>query len=65
MFKNYLKIAFRSLLKQKIYSIINILGLSVGIASCLLIVLYVNNELSYDKFHENKDLIYKMALERK
>lgn len=65
MFKNYLKIAFRSLLKQKVYSIINILGLSVGIASCLLIVLYVNNELSYDKFHEKKDLIHKMALERK
>jgi putative ABC transport system permease protein len=65
MLKNYLKIAFRSLLKQKVYSAINILGLSVGIASCLLIVLYVTNQLSYDQFHAKKDLIYKMALERK
>jgi putative ABC transport system permease protein len=65
MLKNYLKIAFRSLLKQKVYSTINILGLSVGIASCLLIMLYVTRQLSYDQFHEKKDLIYKMALERR
>jgi putative ABC transport system permease protein len=65
MLKSYLKIAFRSLLKQKVYSTINILGLSVGIASCLLIVLYVTRQLSYDQFHEKKDRIYKMVLERK
>ena len=65
MFKNYLKVAFRSLLKQRIYSIINITGLSVGIASALLITIYVQYEFSYDKFFENADHIYKVALERK
>jgi putative ABC transport system permease protein len=64
MFQNYLKIALRSLFKQKVYSIINILGLSTGIASCLLIVLFVKDEFSYDKFHHNADRIYKVVLER-
>ena len=54
MFRNNLKIALRSLLKQKIYTVINILGLSVGIASCILIVLFVRNEFSYDGFFANK-----------
>jgi putative ABC transport system permease protein len=65
MIRNYLKIALRSLRKQKIYSFINILGLSIGIASCLLIMLFVQDEFSYDKFHTKSDLIYKVALERK
>jgi putative ABC transport system permease protein len=65
MIRNYLKIAFRSLLKQKIYSFINILGLSTGIASCVLIVMFVADELSYDAFHLKGDRIYKVALERK
>lgn len=65
MFRNNLKIALRSLLKQKIYTLINILGLSVGIASCILIVLYVRNEFSYDGFFANKEDIYRMVLERK
>jgi putative ABC transport system permease protein len=65
MFKNYLKIAFRSLIKQRIYSIINILGLSTGIASCVLIVLFVTDEFSYDSFHKKADQIYKVVLERK
>jgi putative ABC transport system permease protein len=65
MLKNYLKIAFRSLIKQKVYTAINILGLSVGIASCLLITLFVSHELSYDKFHRDGENIYKVALERK
>jgi putative ABC transport system permease protein len=65
MFKNNLKIALRSLLKQKVYSLINVLGLSVGIASCILIVLFVNNEFSYDTFFEDKERIYRMVLERK
>ena len=64
MIKNYLKIAFRSLVKQKIYSVINILGLSAGIASCVLIVLFVTHEFSYDSFHAKAELIYKLALER-
>ena len=53
MLKNYLKVAFRSLVKQRIYSVINILGLSVGIASALLITLYVQYEFSYDKYLTN------------
>jgi putative ABC transport system permease protein len=65
MLKNYLKIAIRSLTKQKIYSFINIAGLSVGIASCLLIMLQVKDELSFDAFHEKADNIYKVVLERK
>src|SRR5688500_14097908 len=65
MIKNYLKIAFRSLVKQKIYSIINILGLAAGIASCVLIVMYVTDEFSYDSFHAKREHIYKLALERK
>jgi putative ABC transport system permease protein len=65
MFKNNLKIALRSLLKQKVYTLINILGLSVGIASCILIVLFVRNEFSYDTFFADKERIYRMVLERK
>jgi putative ABC transport system permease protein len=65
MFMNYVKIALRNLIKQKVYSLINILGLTVGIASCLLIVMFVMHEMSYDDFHANADRIYKVALERK
>src|SRR6478736_10094921 len=64
MLKNYFKVALRSLTKQKVYSFINILGLSVGLASCLLIVMFVADEFSYDKFHDKADRIYKIALER-
>ena len=65
MFRNNLKIALRSLLNQKIYTLINVLGLAVGIASCLLIVLFIKNEFSYDKYFQNHDRIYRMVLERK
>ncbi|MEQ1587715.1 MAG: ABC transporter permease [Cyclobacteriaceae bacterium] len=65
MFKNNLKIALRNLLKQKVYTVINVLGLAVGIASCLLIVLFIQNEFSYDKFFQDQDRIYRMVLERK
>lgn len=64
MIKSYLKIAFRSLIKQKIYTAINLLGLSVSVAASLLIVLFVRYETSYDKFHVKGDRIYKMILER-
>ncbi len=60
MYKNYLKIAFRNLLKYKGYSFINIFGLALGMASCLLILLFVNNELSFDGFHEKKANIYRL-----
>ncbi|MHB1687439.1 MAG: ABC transporter permease [Ignavibacteriaceae bacterium] len=60
MLKNYIKIAFRSLLKYKTYSYINIIGLSFGITSCLVIFLYVQNELSYDKYNKNYKNIYRV-----
>ena len=61
MFKNYLKIAFRNLKKSKTYSVLNIMGLSVGMACFILIALYVKFELSYDNYHENADNIYRVA----
>jgi putative ABC transport system permease protein len=64
MIQNNIKIAFRSLSKQKVYTIINILGLAVGIASCLLIVIFIQHEFSYDKFFKDQDRIYRMSLER-
>lgn len=58
MQKNYMKIAARNLLKQKTVSFINILGLSIGLTFCILIFLFIRDELSFDKFHENVDSIY-------
>ena len=60
MFKNYLKIAFRTIRKHKGYSLINITGLALGMASCILILLWVQHELSYDRFHKNRDFIYRI-----
>jgi putative ABC transport system permease protein len=64
MFANYLKIAFRTMRKTKLFTLINILGLAIGIASCLLILFYVNFEKNYDQFHEDKELIYRLRYER-
>ncbi len=58
MFRNYLKIAWRNLKKNKAFSFLNISGLAIGMASALLILLWVQNEISYDQFHENKDRIF-------
>lgn len=58
MLENYFKIAFRNLLRNKGFSAINISGLAVGMASALLILLWIYNEVSYDKFHSNKDYLY-------
>lgn len=60
MIINYLKTAIRSLLRNKTFSLINILGLSIGMAACLLIMLWIQNELNFDKFHENRDKIYRV-----
>jgi putative ABC transport system permease protein len=60
MFKNYFKTALRNLLKNKFYSSINIIGLAVGLATCLLIFLYVTDELNYDKYNINADRIYRV-----
>lgn len=63
MIRNYLKIAFRSLLRNKSYAFINAIGLAVGIAACLLIFLIVQFELSFDNFHSKKDRIHQVVSE--
>jgi putative ABC transport system permease protein len=63
MFKNYLKIAWRNIVRQKGYSFINIFGLAVGIACCILIMVWVQNELSYDRFNDKADRIYRLYTE--
>jgi len=60
MLKNYFKIAIRNIKRHKGYSFINISGLAIGMACCILILLYVTDELSYDKFHEKSDRIYRI-----
>ncbi|MBX7150402.1 ABC transporter permease [bacterium] len=61
MFDNYLKIAFRNLVKHKHYSLINIFGLSVGLAVCTLMVMYIQHEFSYDQFHSENNKIYRVV----
>ena len=61
MFSNYIKIAIRNILHHKVYSIINIAGLSVGMACSILILLWVQYELSFDRYHENADRIYRLT----
>jgi len=58
MFKNYIKIAWRNLLRNKGFSAINILGLAIGMASAILILLWIQNEVSHDRFHEKKERLY-------
>jgi hypothetical protein len=60
MFKNYFKIAFRNLFRNKAFSFINIAGLAVGMASAMLILLWIQNEMSHDRFHEKIDRLYTM-----
>ncbi|MDN5202342.1 ABC transporter permease [Fulvivirgaceae bacterium BMA10] len=61
---NHFKISYRNLVRNKVYAFVNLLGLSAGIGSVLLISVYLNNELSYDKFYKDNDRIYRIALER-
>jgi putative ABC transport system permease protein len=63
MLKNYLKIAFRSLKKHKVYSIINISGLAIGMAVCVLISMWILNEVSFDRFHEKADRICRLTMD--
>ena len=60
MLRNYFKITIRNLFRNKGYSFINIFGLAIGMACTILILLWVQHELSYDRFHENADLIYRI-----
>ncbi len=62
MFINYFKIALRNLFRQRTYSLINILGLATGMASAILIMLWVKDEISYDKFHSNKNELYQVSM---
>ena len=61
MFKSYLKTTLRSIKKHLGYSLINIMGLAIGMACCILILLFVFDELSYDKFQENHNRIYRVT----
>lgn len=63
MIKNYFKTAFRSLLRNKVYSFINIAGLSIGLACAMLIILYVKDEVSYDRFHAGVGNIYRIVMQ--
>src|ERR1700743_753541 len=61
MLRNYLRIAWRSLMRNKVFSFINITGLSMGLAACMLIVLYLHDQLSYDSYHTNIKRLYQVG----
>src|SRR6185369_13797268 len=60
MIRNFFKIAYRNLLRSKGFSVINITGLAIGMAATMLILLWIQDERSYDDFHTNKDRIYEV-----
>ena len=64
MIRNFIKIALRNLLKNRLYTFINVGGLAISIAVCTLILLFVQSETSYDDYHPNKENLYRLALER-
>src|SRR5690606_39824917 len=61
MWRNYIKVAVRNLVRDKGYSVINIVGLSVGVACCLLLALYIYDETNYDKHHKDVDGLYRVT----
>src|ERR1700722_911926 len=61
MLENYLKIAYRNLTRNKAFSFINILGLAVGLATCILMISYIYSELGYDQQYNNTDRIFRIA----
>jgi putative ABC transport system permease protein len=65
MFRNYLKVAVRNILKHKFFAAINIVGLVIGMTCCFLIFVYVKDELSYDRFHRDSQNIYRVGLQGK
>ena len=65
MFRNFLKVAARNLLKRKGFTFINIFGLATGMAVCLLIVLFIRDELNFDNFHDKGDRVYRVVCDRK
>src|ERR1044071_1333235 len=62
MFKNYLKTSFRNLLRHKSYTFINIFGLTVGLVTSIFILLWILDEVSFDRFHANNDRLYKVFI---
>jgi putative ABC transport system permease protein len=65
MLKNYITVAFRNILKYKFFSFINIMGMTTGITACLFIIIYISDEVSYDRFHSKADRIYQVGLHGK
>jgi len=63
MFGNYLKVAVRNIIRHKGYSLINVAGLAVGMTCCILILLWVQDELSYDRYNQNADRIYRLCID--
>jgi len=63
MFKNYLKSTLRNIKRHKGYAFINIAGLAIGMACCILILMYITTELSYDRYHQNADRIFRLGLD--
>ena len=63
MWKNYLKSAFRNIWREKGYTLINVLGLSIGMAACIFIFIYIYNELNYDKWYPASDRIYRVIID--
>ena len=63
MLKNYFKVAYRNIIRNKAFSFINIAGLSIGLACCMLIVLYAEDELSFDRFQQNKNQLFRVTCE--
>ena len=61
MFKNLLKISLRNIAKDKVYSAINIFGLTIGITCSMFLLMYILDELSYDRYHKNGDNIYRIV----
>ncbi|MBA3647366.1 MAG: ABC transporter permease [Chitinophagales bacterium] len=65
MLKNYSKVALRNMLRQKGYTVLNLIGLAIGISVCMIIILFVNSELNFDNFHKKGDRIYRVVLDRR
>jgi putative ABC transport system permease protein len=61
MIRNFIKVAIRNMMRSKVFSFINIAGLSVGVACCMILVLYMQDELSYDKHHKDGERIYRIT----
>ncbi|MFC4874581.1 ABC transporter permease [Negadavirga shengliensis] len=63
MWKNYLKIAWRNIIRHKGYTFLNVAGLAIGIAACLVISFFIRNELGYDNYHQDADRVYRVAVD--